>query len=196
MTEVFISGMTLIEIVISIIAITLVLMVVSSIIIYSIYNGVSPMPTSRKVTRALLEIAVSYRVSGTVFELGSGWGNLALLLARTLPACQVIGYENSTVPYLFSRVIAMIFPAQNLHLIRNNFFRTSLSGADLVVSYLHPDAMKELKVKFEHDLKEGSLVISNTFAVPGWEPIQIRDISDLYHTRIYVYRVGISEDIR
>jgi hypothetical protein len=196
MTEVFISGMTLIEIVISIIAITLVLMVVSSIIIYSIYNGVSPMPTSRKVTRALLEIAVSYRVSGTVFELGSGWGNLALLLARTLPACQVIGYENSPVPYLFSRVIAMIFPAQNLHLIRNNFFRTSLSGADLVVSYLHPDAMKELKVKFEHDLKEGSLVISNTFAVPGWEPIQIRDISDLYHTRIYVYRVGISEDIR
>jgi len=188
--------MTLIEIVISIIAIILVLLAVSSIIIYSLYNGVSPMPTSWKVTRALLEIAVSYRVSGNVFELGSGWGNLALLLARTLPSCQVFGYENSPVPHLFSRVIAMIFSTQNLQLIWSNFFRTSLSRADLVVCYLHPDAMKELKVKFERELKEGTLVISNTFALPGWEPIRISNVSDLYHSRIYVYQVGTSESTR
>ncbi len=194
MSEMFISLIAMAETVIAITALTLIILAVSSIIIYSLYNGVSPMPTSRKVTRALLEIAVSYRVSGAVFELGSGWGNLALLLARALPACQVIGYENSPAPYLISRAIAMIFPAQNLQLIRNNFFSASLSGADLVVCYLYPNAMKDLKVKFERELKEGSLVISNTFAVPGWEPIQIRNVPDLYHSRIYVYRVGISED--
>jgi len=33
-------------------------------------------------------------------------------------------------------------------------------------------------------------VISNTFAIPGWKPISIYELDDMYRTKIYVYRVN------
>lgn len=177
----------MLEMIAASIALILTLYAAGSIIAYSLYNGITPMPTSPRVRRKLLEIIIEQRIAGTVFELGSGWGTLALPLARVLPHCHIIAYENSPIPYLFSRFARTLYQLDNLEIIRENFYRASLAEADLVFCYLYPRAMERLRSKFERELKEKCLVISSTFAVPQWRAERVAEASDYYRTKIYVY---------
>jgi len=164
----------------------LILWVWFSVILWSMKNGISPMPSSDKAKKKVLS-AIPPKTQGTVLELGSGWGNMATQIAKILPHCQVIGYETSPVPYYFSQIWKRIDRVPNLKLIRKDFFEVSLKDASLIYCYLYPGAMERLKVKFDNELKPGTVIITNTFAVPGWEPVQSFQLGDMYHTRIYVY---------
>ena len=159
--------------------------IVGSIVIWTVKNGISPMPTSRKVGRLLLE-AIPADLSGGVYDLGSGWGTLALSLAKRLPHCSVVGIESSPIPFWASKGLA--WGQANLFFRREDFFTVPLDGAALVVCYLYPGAMRRLKEKFERELRGGTWVISHTFAIPGWTPWRVAEVSDLYKTRIYIYR--------
>ncbi|NGX42362.1 MAG: hypothetical protein K940chlam7_00642 [Chlamydiae bacterium] len=162
--------------------------IVGSIVIWSIRNGISPMPTSRKAKKSLLFL-LPRDLKGKVYELGSGWGTLAFLLAKALTKCQIIGYELSTFPYFISKLRQWPQRLPNLTLVRGDFFSIPLDDASLIVCYLYPGAMRRLKSKFEKELKPGTWVISNTFAIPGWEPMRIEETGDIYRSKIYLYRV-------
>lgn len=137
------------------------------------------MPTSPKVQKALLS-SLPVHLEGTILELGSGWGTLAFALAKRYPNTQVIGYETSLIPYLFS----LLLRRQNLVFKRKDFFNEPLN-ATLAVCYLYPAAMQRLKQKLE---KEGKIaIITHTFAVNGWKATKIIEVNDLYKTRIYLY---------
>lgn len=160
-----------------------------SVVWWSLRNGISPMPTSPKVKRRLLEI-LPQQVRGPVFELGSGWGSLALSLARHYPLLPVTGYETSPLPFYVSRLRAWMAQLPGLRLCRADFFAQPLGEAALVVCYLYPGAMLKLKSKFQHELQPGTWVISHTFAIPGWQPQAVYEVEDLYRTKIYVYLVS------
>ena len=51
---------------------------------------------------------------GCVYELGSGWGQLAIHLAATYPSAQVIAIELSPLPYLFSKTLAALRGVRNV----------------------------------------------------------------------------------
>ena len=125
---------------------------------------------------------------GPIYELGSGWGHLLWLLAKRYPKASIIGIESSFIPYLFSRLLFSIFPKKNLVIKKVNFYKTNLSDASLVVCYLYPGAMTKLKKKFKTELKPGTFVISNTFAIPNWKPEKEIVLDDLYSSKIYLYR--------
>jgi hypothetical protein len=182
----------MLEMIVALIALTLTIYAAGSIIIYSLYNGITPMPTSPRVRRKLLAIINERQITGKVFELGSGWGTLAIPLARMLPHCHITAYENSPIPYTFSRFTHALSQQDNLEIIRENFFRASLAEADLIVCYLYPKAMERLKIKFERELKERCLVISSTFAIPDWRAQEVIDVPDQYRTKIYVYSADSS----
>lgn len=157
----------------------LLFLIALSIIYWTIKNGISPMPTSPKVQRALLS-ALPEHIDGTILELGSGWGTLALALAKKYPNAQVIGYETSHIPYLFS----LFLRRKNLTFIKKDFFKEPLN-ASLAVCYLYPKAMQRLKEKLE---KEGRIrIITHTFAINGWKANKIVEVNDLYKTNIYSY---------
>ena len=127
----------------------------------------------------------------TAFELGAGWGALALPLAGRYGAARVEAYELSPLPWLVCRLRGALTGASNLRVRRADFFRARLSGAFLVVCYLHPGAMARLRPKLEAELREGALVVSNTFAIPGWRPAAEYATPGWFgEGRIYVYRVG------
>lgn len=160
-----------------------------SIVIWSWRNGISPMPTSRKAKRCLLEL-LPKEVQGDIFELGSGWGTLAFPLARRYPHCKVVGYETSPVPFWFSKLRQVFARTPNLHLQHHDFFQEPLHEASLLVCYLYPGAMRQLKVKLAQELRPGTVVISNTFSIPGWKAEEIREVGDIYYTKVYLYRIG------
>lgn len=156
----------------------------ASIVIWTIRNGISPMPTSAKVKRALLE-ALPSKVEGDIYELGSGWGTLALSLAQKYPEGQVIGFETSPIPYWVSRLIAK----PHVQYLRKDLFQANLSKAKMVVCYLYPACMTRLKTKLEHELAQDCLVVSHTFSIPGWKAHKIVEVDDLYKTKIYFYQL-------
>jgi len=146
------------------------------------------MPTSSKVKK-IIESTLPEDIQGKVYELGCGWGALAFRLASLYPESEVMAYEVSPIPWLYTEIMRRVYRIPNITLYWKDFFRDSLSDAGLVVCYLYPGAMERLKKKFEKELAPGTLVISNSFAIPGWEPEQVIKVSDFYRSKVYVYRI-------
>lgn len=155
---------------------------------YTIRTGISPVPTTPGVAETILALA-SDAPPGRVYELGSGWGNLAVALARRFPEREVVATELSPLPWLVSRLWQRIFPRPNLTIRRADFFRAPLADAGLVVCYLYPGAMRRLAPKLQRELAEGALVVSNSFAVPGWAAERTATAADAYGTKVYLYRM-------
>lgn len=118
------------------------------------------------------------------------WGTLVLAISSTFPEHQVTGIERSPIPYLYSLIITKLLGRNNCHLLYMDLFKTSLNDTDIVVCYLCTSLMQRLKEKLEKELINGALVISNTFAIPGWEPIESITANDFFRSKIYVYRKG------
>lgn len=162
-----------------------------NIIVWSLYNGISPMPTSIRVRKKLLKI-LPKEIQGTIYELGSGWGTLIVPLALQYPSSAIIGYETSPIPYIASKIWASVRDLKNLKIYKKNFLDTPLKSATLVICYLYPSAMEKLKTKFHKELVPGTWVVSHTFAIADWLPLSIYEVDDLYKTKIYVYRMPIN----
>jgi uncharacterized membrane protein YtjA (UPF0391 family) len=168
-------------------ALALCFTVIALIAGFTLYTGASPMPTSRRVARCMFDLLPD-RIDGPVFELGSAWGNLAFAAADRFPDQPVQAFEISPVPWLWSRLRLTVSEHKNLRFHLGDFFRQDLSGAALVICYLHPKAMEKLKEKLEAELRPGTLVLCNTFAVHGWAPLAETTADDMYKSRVYLYR--------
>lgn len=170
-----------------------VLLAVGLILFHTLITGVPPMPTlggARRALIGLLEEATPHDQPGVVYELGSGWGGLAFALARRYPGKTVRGIELSFLPWGASKLRLVVRPQSNLSFRRGNFHDCSLNDAGLVVCYLFPDGMEKLKSKLENELPEGAIVVSNTFAMPGWKPERIVRAGDIYSSPVYLYRMA------
>ncbi|MCW9032813.1 MAG: class I SAM-dependent methyltransferase [Rhodospirillales bacterium] len=154
----------------------------------TIYVGVPPMPSSSKAIQAALD-ALPRDFEGTIFELGSGWGNLVGRLAAHCPKSQIIGYEISPLPWLVSKIWLQIKCLSNAQIQFGNFTKSPMEEADLVVCFLAPHSMNNLAPLFKQRLRPGALILSNTFALPDWEPLSVTQVDDLYSTSVYLYRV-------
>ncbi len=161
-----------------------------SIIWHTVRIGISPMPTSGKVKFALAQMlppADAFAKDSFIFDLGSGWGTLLLLLAKRYPHCHIVGIELSPVPYLVSRFRLMFAGVSNVSLMHRNFFDVSLGRASMVVAYLFPICMPELSTKLEKELPKNTPIITHTFSLPNWTPKEEIRATDLYRTRVYLY---------
>lgn len=163
-----------------------------SVIYHTFYNGISPMPTSPRVLREILTLVDTLKPDSEIIELGSGWGTITLPLARRNPDCSVRAFENSPVPWLWTRILGGFFRHKNLTIRRCDFFRESIESSEIIICYLSPSIMKRLRPKLEAELANGAYVISNTFSIPGWRPFQVITVPDLYLSRIYLYRWPVS----
>ena len=157
---------------------------------YTLRTGISPVPTTPRVRRTLLEGLPRDLGGGTIFELGCGWGSLAVPLARAYPAHPVVGYELSPLPWAVSWLRARFVRGRNLRVFRRDFHAAHLGDACLVVCYLYPGAMERLRPKFEAELRPDALVVSNFFPVPGWTPQRTAIADDLEASPVYLYARG------
>lgn len=178
----------------ALLSLVLVLAALALLLGYTIRTGISPVPTTPRVAAEIFaasppESLIPSESGGVVYELGSGWGNLAIALAKRFPERAVVGYELSPLPWLASRLALRLWPRANLVLRRADFMAADLGDAALVVCYLYPGAMRRLRDKLERELQAGALVVSNAFMVPGWRPASEQLAADQYETPVYLYRM-------
>jgi hypothetical protein len=167
-------------------ALLVAMLMVASIVWTTLRVGISPMPSSGQARRAMLAAAAG-APQGTIVDLGSGWGTLAIACARAWPERTVIGYELSWLPWLVSMLFKHLLRLPNLELRREDFFHADLRHAAVLLCYLFPRGMQELAHKLRSEAAH-PLVISNTFALPSFEPDEVVQLHDLYRTRIFLYR--------
>ena len=168
------------------------LVFIGLIFITTLITGVPPQPSSKVVLKTIISILPKKLKGGEQFkviELGSGWGGVANALARHYPKKKVVGLEVSFIPWLFSNLRLFCQPQPNLSFHFQNFFKTDLSETSLIVCYLVPDTMERLREKFNLELPDGSLIVSNTFALNDWVPSKVLRADDVYRSPVYLYKM-------
>ncbi len=161
-----------------------------SILVTTVRTGVPPMPTNRAVKETMVAMLPPDTAPRVIYDLGSGWGTLAVTLADRYPEARVIGIELSPIPYAFSRLRQRIRPRPNLDLHWGDFLKRDLSDADLMVCYLMLQVMDRLQDKLDRELAPGTLVLSNAFAFRGWKAEEIRVVETAMSAWVYRYRIG------
>lgn len=160
-----------------------------SLIYSTVKLGISPMPSSNKAYNTMMEL-VDMTGTGTIIDLGSGWGNFVIRIARKNQQRQVIGYELSLLPWLTSTLLKKSLGLQNLTLYRQNFYNVNLPDASVLVCYLYPEAMEKIKSKLLLEQPNIDFLISNNFALPSWQSYKVIPIDDFYKSPIYLYKIG------
>ncbi len=145
------------------------------------------MPSSSPAADLIVKKAVENIEDGIIIEAGSGWGLLSLKLAKALPNCTIIGLENSTAPFLFSKLLNIIFKQKNLTFVRRDLYTWDYQNADMIVCYLYPGGMEKLEKIFKNKSNSIKYLISNTFALPGCRAAEKTPADDLYRSPVYVY---------
>lgn len=167
--------------------ITAIIMTIS--LIYSTVKlGISPMPSSNKAYNAMVEY-IDITGTGAIIDLGSGWGNFVVRIAKKNPHRQVIGYEISYLPWLTSTLLKKLLGLKNLTLYRKNFYNVNLPNASVLVCYLYPEAMEKIKNKLLSEQPSIDFIISNNFALPSWQSHKVKTINDFYKSPIYLYKI-------
>ena len=169
-------------------AVALLLVAAASILWGTLRTGISPMPSSARARKAMLAL-VPASPEGPAWELGSGWGGLARSLAQRFPRLQVLGVERSLVPALRSGLRQALGGPSNLELRRSDFWDLPFDEPRLVLCYLYPGGMKTLGARLEAEAAPGTVIVSHTFRLPGWEPEEVVELRDLHRSRVYRYRV-------
>lgn len=167
---------------------TVVLAAVALVVVYAVRLGAPPWPSSPAARKALMA-ALPDRVEGAILDLGCGWGGLALALAARYPDRPVAGIELSPVPWAVARMRARAARLDHLEIRRADLHRVDLSRAGLIVCYLHRDAMTRLAARLRAEAPAGCLVVSNTFGLADWPPIERRAVGDAFGSEILIYRV-------
>ena len=158
-----------------------------AVVAYTLRTGVPPMPTSAGTRAAMLRLLPA-RVEGTVYDLGSGWGGLALRLADRYPANPVVGIELSPVPYLFARARHRLRPRPNLTYRRADLLAEPLGDAGAAVCYLMPSVMRRLAPKLAAEWRPGAVLVAYAFALEGWRPETVAVDAESGASPLYVYR--------
>ena len=102
-------------------------------------------------------------------DLGAGLGGPLAFLARERPGDRFTGIEASPLTCLLAWLRTR--PARDRCTVHwGSLWSLDLGGFDVVYAFLSPAPMPELWAKAEREMRPGSLLVSNTFGVPGREP--------------------------
>lgn len=144
------------------------------------------MPWAKRCALKLLSDYTSVDKPYKIAELGSGWGGMLCALTKKYKKANLEGYELSPWPYRFSK-FRTIFNCRRCKVYRQDFFKADLSGYELIYMYLYPETIEALKPQFEK-FKPGTLILSCSFPVKGWDPIEVRKAGLFLPMTIYLYK--------
>lgn len=120
-------------------------------------------------------------------DLGAGLGSMVRPLAEVRPDVQFTGVENAPLTWLGGRLLTA--GLSNCDWRWGSLWQTPLADYDLVYAFLSPVPMPDLWQKAITEMKPGSLLVSNSFPVPGIAPDSIVAVDDARQTQLYCYRI-------
>ncbi len=146
--------------------------------------------TNRNTATALLELLPAMQCK--VIDLGCGDGGLLRRLALARPNCHFDGIEHAPLTWLVARLRAL--GLTNLNIRRGDFWSKPLGDYDVVYAFLSPAPMPRLWAKASVEIAPGTMLISNSFAIPDVAAAAVITVEDRRATQLYVYRSDCPSD--
>jgi predicted RNA methylase len=149
-------------------------------------------PSPNIVVEYMLKLA-GLKADEVVFDMGSGDGRTVIMAAKTFGA-RGVGIELRED--LAKKALGNIHENElddRVTIVNDDMFNVNLTNADVVYLYLTTSANEKIKPKLEHDLKQGTRIVSHDYEIAGWRPEKIENFCENpklgypSHT-IYLYR--------
>lgn len=160
--------------------------VVTALVFWSSYRTRVPLYLTNRRTAAALAELLATRAPGHMLDIGSGTGSLLHAVAVRLPGWRFSGIESSPLPYLASRWKSR--GCDNLSFRRGDFFAADWRDVDVIYAFLSPVPMSRVWSKACSEMPPGSLLISNSFEIPGVRPVRRIVVDDRRRTELLLYR--------
>lgn len=119
-------------------------------------------------------------------DLGAGLGGPLATLAAARADGAFVGCETAPLSWLVARF--RLLGRSNVRLLFASLWSLDLGDFDVVYAFLSPAPMARLYEKAAREMKPGSILVSNSFAVPEREPDAVVELDDRRGTHLYVYR--------
>lgn len=150
----------------------------------SIGSRVPLYPSSRTVWRWLAGVVPG---GGSMIDLGCSTGSGLIAVARSRPDVCCVGVEASPalwlVAWLRTRRIS------NCKIVFGRLWRVDLERFDIAYAFLSPAPMESLWRKAGHEMRPGSMLISNSFLVPNLPPDRTVEMTDRRRSRLHLWRI-------
>ncbi len=121
-----------------------------------------------------------------VLDLGCGDGGLLRRLAQLRPDANFVGIEHAPLTWLWARLRAS--GRDNVDIRHGDFWTTPLTPYDVVYAFLSPAPMPRLWEAARAQMRPGTLLVSNSFEVPGETPERTVAVADRRATQLLCYR--------
>lgn len=122
----------------------------------------------------------------TIADLGAGIGSVAIPLAHCR-SITVDAWECVPLLWLISAWRCRKLPNATARCA--SLWDCSLAGYDVVFAFLSPAVMAKLGEKIRSEMRHGSLFISSSFPLPGFEAESVVQIKDARKTKLFCYRI-------
>ncbi|MDZ7600120.1 MAG: hypothetical protein U1A06_01945 [Hoeflea sp.] len=140
--------------------------------------------SNSQTTEALLSLM--RQRGGTRFtDLGSGLGGVVRRLDGEGRIAR--GVESAPMVWLVSALMSKLTGRGRI--ARQDIWAADISGEDIVYVFLSPEPMPALYRKAMSEMKPGSLLVSNSFAVPDVEADEVWELPDRRKTRLFLYEM-------
>ncbi|MCX7897261.1 MAG: class I SAM-dependent methyltransferase [Rhodocyclaceae bacterium] len=126
-----------------------------------------------------------------LLDLGCGDGRLLAALARQRPDCIFVGIEHAPLPWAIARWRCRRLA--NVVVRYGDFWQEPLASYDLVYAFLSPAPMAALWAKSCAEMKDESLLVSNSFPIPGVAPEEVIEVGGQKNGRLFFYRPSAVE---
>jgi len=141
-------------------------------------KGALFLPSHKKKINTMIELA-QIKEGTRIIDLGSGDG--AVVLESACKGAHAVGVEFNPFLVCYSRWRVRHKGFTNhIRIIQGDLMEYSLNNVDIVFLYLLPKTLLSINEKLRLELPQGAHVVSNTFPLPGWSPIEERNGVFLY----------------
>jgi len=133
------------------------------------FRGAPYAPTSPKGVRRMIDLA-GIRPGMRTVDLGSGDGRIVIALART--GTQAEGFEINRVLVWWSRMRIRAAGLEDRATVHHrSIFDADLSQYDAILLFGVFHMMEKLEEKLDAEAQPGTVIVSNLFRFPTWQPV-------------------------
>jgi len=119
------------------------------------------------------ELAKRLPMQGSLIDLGCGLGGPLTRVRKQRPDAKLVGVETAPFNWLYTKL--RLLGRADIRL--GSLWEADLGSYDIVYAYLSPAPMTRLWDKARAEMKPGSLLISNSFAIPGFDADETAEIA-------------------
>lgn len=146
-----------------------------------------PLYLSSETVNRALETVLPQHTQFSFIDLGSGCGGLLKNLARVHDNGSFHGIESAPIPFVISKLRSLF--GSDYDVRWGDFWKHDFSRYDVVYAYLSPVPMSSLWHKAKKEMRPGSILISNTFIIPGVAPDKSIRLNDFSNSTLYLWRL-------